>query len=90
MFVNAGGPVGATEPGTYAGLSRVAMPFIGAIGDDTKDSAEEGMSIVDIDTRILDEAENNYKVREDISRADWHYAYRHDNFGEIKNQTGNV
>ena len=58
------------------------MPFIGALGDETKDSEEEGMSIVDIDMEILDEAEKNYKVREDMGRADWHYTYRHDSFGE--------
>lgn len=90
VFVNAGGPAGATKPGTYAGSSRVAMPFIGALGENTKDSVEEGMSLVDIDMTILDEAEKNYKVREDMSRSDWHYTYRHDNFGEIKNEMDNV
>ena len=82
IFVNAGGPVGSTGRGTYAGLSRVTMPFLGALGDETKDSEEEGMSIIDIDMEVLDEAEKNYKVREDMGRADWHYTYRHDNFGE--------
>lgn len=53
------------------------MPFIGALGDETKDSAEEGMSVVDLDMQILDEAEKQYKVREDIARGDWHYTYRH-------------
>lgn len=82
IFVNAGGPPGTTGRGTYAGLSRVTMPFIGALGDETKDSEEEGMSIVEIDMEILDEAEKNYKVREDLGREDWHYTYRHDNFRE--------
>ena len=80
VFVNAGGAKGATKPGTYAGLSRVALPFIGALGDETKDSVEEGMSIVDIDMEVLEQAEDNYKVREDMNREDWHYTYRHDNF----------
>ena len=83
VFVNAGGAVGATKPGTYAGMSRVAVPFLGALGDETKDSIEEGMSIVDIDMEILEEAENNYKVREDMKRDDWHYTYRHDNFNKM-------
>ena len=82
VFVNAGGPKGATKPGTYAGLSRVALPFVGALGDETKDSVEEGMSVVEIDMEILDEAEKNYKVREDLGREDWHYTYRHDTFAE--------
>ena len=55
------------------------MPFLGALGDETKDSEEEGMSIVDINMEVLEEAEKNYKVREDMARSDWHYTYRHDN-----------
>lgn len=35
------------------------------------------MSVVDIDMQILEDAEDNYKVRSDIARADWHYDYRH-------------
>ena len=37
------------------------------------------MSIVDLDMEILQEAEDNYKVREDLARDDWHYDYRHGN-----------
>ena len=81
VFANAGGPRGssksATKPNPYAGLSRVTMPFVGALGDETKDSGEEGMSIVDMDMQILEEAEKQYKVREDLARDDWHYVYRH-------------
>ena len=82
IFVNAGGPPGSTGRGTYAGLSRITLPFVGALGEETKDSEEEGMSIVDIDMEILDEAEKIYKVRADLDREDWHYTYRHDNFME--------
>ena len=78
VFVNAGGPKGATRPGTFAGLSRIAMPFIGARGAETLDTGEEGMSVVDIDMELLEEAEKHYKVREDLAREDWHYVYRHD------------
>lgn len=80
VFVNAGGAVGATKSGSYAGLSQVAVPFLGGLGDATKDSVEEGMSVVDLDMQILEEAEANYKVREDMAREDWHYTYRHDNY----------
>lgn len=61
----------------YAGLSRVAVPFVGALGDETKDSATEGMSIVEVNMRHVEEAEANYKVREDIGSQSWHYRYRH-------------
>jgi len=77
VFANAGGPPSSKKPNPYAGLSRVTVPFLGALGDQTKDSAEEGMSIVDLDMEILEEAEKQYKVREDIARSDWHYDYRH-------------
>ncbi|KAL9600084.1 MAG: hypothetical protein Q9179_003343 [Wetmoreana sp. 5 TL-2023] len=76
VFVNAGGPVGSSSS-TYAGQSRVAVPFLGALGKETKDSNEEGMSIVDLDMRHVEEAEKNYKVREDLARDDWYYVYRH-------------
>ena len=80
IFVNTGGPKGATKPGTFAGLSRVAMPFVGARGSETMNTGEEGMSIVEVDMELLEEAEKNYKVREDLAREDWHYVYRHDSF----------
>ena len=53
------------------------MPFVGALGDETKDSGEEAMSIVNMDMEILEEAEKQYKVREDLAKEDWHYVYRH-------------
>ena len=77
IFVNAGGPATKTSNSHYAGLSRVALPFVGALGDETKDSASEGMSIVDVNMRHVEEAEANYKVREDIASQSWHYLYRH-------------
>ena len=76
VFVNAGGAPGSQDS-PYAGLSRVAAPFVGALGDGTKDTYEEGMSIVELDMRLVDEAERQYKVREDIAGKDWHYEYRH-------------
>lgn len=39
VFVNAGGPKGATKPASYARLSQVALPFVGALGEETKNSA---------------------------------------------------
>jgi len=54
------------------------MPFLEPLGEDTKDTAEEGMSVVDVDMEIMEEAERNYRVREDMGREGWHYSYRHD------------
>ena len=72
VFCNAGGPVGKQTTGTYAGLSQVAVPFKGALG---KLGAEEGISVVELDMQILEEAEENYKVRADMGREGWHYDY---------------
>ena len=74
MFVNTGGPVGK-DSGMYAGLSRVTVPFLGALEGETNESATEGMSIVKLDMNVLEEAEKQYKVREDLAREDWHYGY---------------
>jgi len=80
IFVNAGGP--ASEG--YCGLSQVAMPLVGAVkGSFT--GPEEGMRIVEVDMKILEVAERNYKVREDMKRDDWHYGYSH----EVKQTNGN-
>lgn len=70
IFVNAGGPI---EEG-YAGLSQVAMPIVGTLKGSFEDG-REGMRIVEVDMNVLDVAEANYKVREDLKRSDWHYGY---------------
>lgn len=72
VFANAGGPVGEVEEGTYVGLSQVAVPFKGAVG---KLGNEEGMSVVEVDMQILEDAEENYKVRQDMGGKEWHYGY---------------
>lgn len=65
------------ENNFYAGMSRVCLPFVGALGDATKTTAREGMSVVDVHMEHVEEAEKNYKVREDMASEGWHYAYRH-------------
>jgi predicted amidohydrolase len=72
VFANAGGPKGKVTKGTYAGLSQVAVPFKGALG---KMGPEEGMSVVEVDMEILEQAEDNYKVRADMGKEGWHYKY---------------
>ncbi|KAK4956183.1 hypothetical protein LTR66_013343 [Elasticomyces elasticus] len=71
VFANAGGPPGKG----YAGLSQVCVPYIGPLV--RLGGSGEGMSVVDLDMQILEDAENNYQVRADLARHDWHYDYRH-------------
>ncbi|ORX99216.1 carbon-nitrogen hydrolase [Clohesyomyces aquaticus] len=71
VFANAGGPPGRG----YAGLSQVTVPFVGALT--RLGSCAEGMSVVEVDMQILEDAEENYQVRSDLARDDWHYDYRH-------------
>jgi predicted amidohydrolase len=56
----------------FRGCSQVAVPFKGSLG---QLGAEEGMSVVEVDMQILEDAEENYKVREDMGREGWHYEY---------------
>ena len=73
IFVNAGGP----ESEGYCGQSQVAMPLVGAVKG-SFEGPEEGMRIVEIDMNILEVAEQNYRVRQDLKRDDWHYGYSHE------------
>ncbi|KAK5789623.1 hypothetical protein VI817_008746 [Penicillium citrinum] len=70
LFCNVAGP--ASEG--FAGLSQVAMPFLGCV--DRFDNSDEGMKIVSLDMKVLEEAESVYKIREDLASPDWHYGYR--------------
>ncbi|KAH6713933.1 carbon-nitrogen hydrolase [Leptodontidium sp. MPI-SDFR-AT-0119] len=77
VFVNAGGVKegdgeGESGRGSWAGGSQVAVPFEGARG---KLGWCEGMGVVDVDMEILEEAEENYKVRQDMGSEGWHYEY---------------
>ena len=73
----AGPPDSKPTDANYAGLSRVTVPFVGALPaleDETKNSAVEGMSIVDVDMRHVEEAEKNYRIRADM-KENWHYRH---------------
>ena len=50
------------------------MPFLGPIA--LIDHHEEDIRVVEMDLAILEEAEDNYRVRADIASKDWHYRYR--------------
>lgn len=69
IFVNAAGPVES-----FLGLSQVTLPVVGPVA---KMGNEEGLRVVEMDLGLLEIAENNYKVRQDLMREDWHYVYRH-------------
>ncbi|KAJ5908648.1 hypothetical protein N7495_001330 [Penicillium taxi] len=69
IFVNAAGP-----EKDFLGLSQVTLPIVGPV---SKMGTEEGFKVVDMDLGLLEIAENNYKVRQDIQKEGWHYLYRH-------------
>lgn len=68
IFCNVGGP---TSDG-FMGLSQVALPIIGT-ADGSFTDAMEGMRVVDVDLTLLDVAEENYKIREDLAQPGFHY-----------------
>lgn len=68
IFCNVGGP---KEQG-FMGLSQVTMPLIGTVPGGFTDSTQ-GMREVEIDPKILDVAEENYKIREDLALDGFHY-----------------
>lgn len=69
IFVNAAGPAE-----NFLGLSQVTLPLVGPVA---KMDNEEGLKVVDMDMGALKIAEENYKVRQDLLKEDWHYVYRH-------------
>jgi predicted amidohydrolase len=73
IFCNAAGP----SSDGYLGLSRVTLPIVGPVAGSFNDSSV-GMRLVEVDMEILEVAERNYKVREDLGREDWHYGYSHE------------
>lgn len=69
IFANAAGP-----EEDFLGLSQITLPITGPVG---KMGAEEGVLVRELDVGVVDAAEANYKVRQDLGRADWYYSYRH-------------
>ncbi|KAJ5706622.1 hypothetical protein N7488_006423 [Penicillium malachiteum] len=69
IFVNAAGPAE-----NFLGMSQVTLPIVGPVA---KMGNEEGVLVTDMDLGLLDIAERNYKVREDMQTEGWHYVYRH-------------
>ncbi|KAJ5146507.1 uncharacterized protein N7515_001071 [Penicillium bovifimosum] len=69
VFANAAGP---SED--FLGLSQITLPVVGPVA---KMGTEEGFIVADLDMAVVEAAERNYKVREDLKKEDWHYVYRH-------------
>jgi predicted amidohydrolase len=70
IFCNAGGPA---RQGFF-GCSQVALPILGTVPGSFVDG-EEGMRVLEVDMRTVEIAEQNYKIRQDLGREDWHYGY---------------
>lgn len=84
VFANAAGPADF-----FLGMSRVVVPFTGPVQGKSMPAEEEGHMIVDLDMSVLNLAEENYKVRQDIKSDGWHYTYRHDQADRRPADTGN-
>lgn len=57
-----------------AGASCITLPHLGALG--RLDFGVEGLLVKEVDMGVLAVAENNYKIRQDLQSADWHYGYK--------------
>ncbi|KAI5782732.1 carbon-nitrogen hydrolase [Geopyxis carbonaria] len=67
IYSNAGGRRGRG----YAGLSQIAMPLVGVVA--RAEGSEEQMVMGEVDMKILEKAEETYKIREDLVKPNFHY-----------------
>ncbi|KAH7317001.1 carbon-nitrogen hydrolase [Stachybotrys elegans] len=70
IFTNAGGPA---DQGFF-GCSQVTMPIVGKVPGSFTDGSE-GTRVLDVDMDLVEIAEQNYRIRQDLARDDWHYGY---------------
>lgn len=68
VYCNVGGP----EEEGFMGLSSVVLPIVGRVKGSLT-TADEGVAIVDVDMNVLEVAEQNYKIREDLCKKTFHY-----------------
>lgn len=78
VYANAGAPLGSKDGddgkgNKFCGCSQVAMPLLGTLGGQGSMGPEEAMIVVDVDFKVLDMAEDVYKVRMDMAKEGWHY-----------------
>lgn len=67
VFNNVGGAEGEAD----LGLSQVVMPFSGSLSEPL--GGGERLQVIDVDMDELEEAEEFYKIRKDMSRDSWLY-----------------
>ncbi|KAJ5521733.1 hypothetical protein N7527_005848 [Penicillium freii] len=69
VFANAGGPPGKN----YCGLSQITMPYAGPLV--RLGTCTEGMGVATLDMAVLEDAEENYRVRADMADPAWCYKH---------------
>ncbi|KAF4849518.1 putative nitrilase [Colletotrichum siamense] len=70
IYCNATGP---REDGFF-GCSQVTLPIVGTVPGSFTDG-EEDMRVIDVDMRVVEIAEQNYQIRKDLKKDNWHYGY---------------
>lgn len=77
VYANAAGTLSYGEhKGTLVGQSQITVPFKGALN--SLDHNREVMFIQEVDTAILNDAEEAYEIRSDLQRGIEHRTYEHD------------
>ncbi|GIJ83263.1 hypothetical protein Asppvi_002082 [Aspergillus pseudoviridinutans] len=71
VFANAGGPPGRN----YCGLSQINIPYAGPLV--RLGTSAEGMGVATLDLAVLEDAEENYAIRSDLTDPVWHYRHTH-------------
>ncbi|EDP47434.1 hypothetical protein KXW98_000288 [Aspergillus fumigatus] len=69
VFANAGGPPGRN----YCGLSQINIPYAGPLV--RLGTSAEGMGVATLDLAVLEDAEENYAIRSDLTDPSWHYRH---------------
>ncbi|KAF4221653.1 hypothetical protein CNMCM6457_001804 [Aspergillus fumigatiaffinis] len=69
VFANAGGPPGRN----YCGLSQINIPYAGPLV--RLGTSAEGMGMATVDMAVLEDAEENYAIRSDLTEPSWHYRH---------------
>ncbi|KAI8180075.1 putative nitrilase [Colletotrichum sp. SAR 10_75] len=53
---------------------QVTLPIVGTVPGSFTDG-EEDMRVIDVDMRVVEIAEQNYQIRKDLKKDNWHYGY---------------
>jgi predicted amidohydrolase len=82
VFANAGGPPGRN----YCGLSQINIPYAGPLV--RLGTSAEGMAVATLDLAVLEDAEENYAIRSDLTDPSWHY--RHTRRAPVESSKGRL